>query len=58
MAKFVKFMKLAKMAVLGRKLKNFEKIFLAKVVLIQDYFMLSLPKFAQTNPCAAIWAVK
>ena len=46
------------MAVLGQKLKNFENFFFSKCVLIQDYFMLSLPKFAQTNPCAAIWAVK
>ena len=52
------FMKLAKMAILGRKLKNQKKIFFSKFVLIQDYFMLSLSKFAQTNPCAAFWAVR
>ena len=52
----VKFMKLAKMAVLSRKLKFVKNFFFSKVALIYDYFMLSLSNFAQTNSCAAMGA--
>ena len=56
LAHSVKFMKLAKMAVLSQKLKFFKSFFFSKLALIYDYFILSISNFAQTNLCAALGA--
>ena len=53
LAHSVKFTKLAKMAIFGWKLEKFENFFFSKLALIYDYYMVIIPNFAQTNPCAA-----